>query len=120
MQDFDVNLNKGANILFISPCLPYPLDNGLKIRAFHTIKELLSKGHKVTLLCFTKENDKEHLQNLKKNLDIQIVNVKLKEELYGISHIFYTIFSRYPFYMKSLFKKEFKNELKSLIQDRSY
>lgn len=40
------------NILTISPYLPYPLNQGGKIRVFNTIK-YLSRRHKVTLACLS-------------------------------------------------------------------
>lgn len=40
------------NILFLSNLLPYPLDNGGKIKTYTTLKALKDAGHKVDLFCF--------------------------------------------------------------------
>lgn len=38
-------------LLFLSHCLPFPVDEGVKIRTFHILK-LLSREYEVTALCF--------------------------------------------------------------------
>ena len=43
------------NILFLTNLLPYPLDNGGKIKTYTTLKSLKDAGHHIDLLCF-KEN----------------------------------------------------------------
>jgi glycosyltransferase involved in cell wall biosynthesis len=43
-------------ILFLTQLLPYPLDAGAKIRAFHSL-QWLSKEHQITLLTFTRKED---------------------------------------------------------------
>ena len=40
------------NILVISPFLPYPLDQGGKIRVFNLVKHL-SRNHSITLACLS-------------------------------------------------------------------
>lgn len=108
------------NVLFISPLLPYPLDDGLKIRAFYTINEFLKRGHKVTLLCFSPDDD-NYVLDLKKKLNITIHVVKKDVPgFYYFYHIIYSLFSRYPFYMKSMFEPEFKEKLKLLISNNSF
>ena len=42
------------NLLIISPFLPYPLDQGGKIRVFNLVKHL-SRKHRVTLACLSSE-----------------------------------------------------------------
>ena len=39
-------------ILFLTNLLPYPLDNGGKIKTFSTLKALSIMGNSVDLLCF--------------------------------------------------------------------
>lgn len=40
------------NILFLTNLLPYPLDNGGKIKTYTTLQALKNAGHKVDLVCF--------------------------------------------------------------------
>lgn len=108
-------------ILFISLCLPYPLNDGLRIRAFYTIKELLKRNYDVTLLCFAQDEDKKNIQDLKVELDINITTVKLKDLRFkSFAHIFYSTFSIYPFYMKSVYTKQFRAELKSVLSNQKF
>ena len=54
-------------ILFLTNLLPYPLDNGGKIKTFSTLKALSIMGNSVDLLCFSEnsENDSGNVQKLK-------------------------------------------------------
>lgn len=114
MIKFD-KAGKNTKILFICPFIPYPLDDGLKIRAFHTIKELLNEGHEITLACFTKENDANNIKNLKKEINIDLFNVPFDLKYFNtVSHIYYSLFSKYPFYIISMYKTEFKKMIKTL------
>lgn len=46
-----------SKILFMTQVLPYPLHSGAKIRAYYVLR-YLSQHHEVTLLSFTREDDK--------------------------------------------------------------
>ncbi len=73
------------------------------------------------MLCFLKDFEQENIKSIKDELKIDLVYVKCKNfRFYSFSHIFYSIFSRYPFYMKQFFKKEFENKLKSVLTDFSF
>jgi glycosyltransferase involved in cell wall biosynthesis len=56
-----------ARILFLSQVLPYPLDAGPKVRAYHMLRHL-SQHHEVTLVSFVRLDDTpqaiEHLQDI--------------------------------------------------------
>jgi len=45
-----------ARILFLTQVLPYPLDSGAKVRAYHMLRQL-SRRHQVTLVSFTRGDD---------------------------------------------------------------
>lgn len=108
-------------LLFISPCLPYPLDDGIKIRAFYTIKELVKRDYNITLICFANEYDDENLTNLKRELNINIITVKWNDfRFYIFSRIFYTLFSKYPMHIKLWYKKAFEVKLNCLLKKHSY
>src|SRR4051812_2506920 len=55
------------NILFLTQVLPYPLDAGPKVRAYHVLQQL-AQSHEVTLATFVRGNDppdaKRHLEGL--------------------------------------------------------
>jgi len=55
------------NILFLSPIVPYPLVDGDRQRAYHLLRHLARRGHRVHLLCFLRgPEETKNLQLLKK------------------------------------------------------
>lgn len=58
--------------LFLTQVLPYPLDAGPKTRAYYVLRYLADAGHEVTLLSFTRANDRpefiEHLASFCANV----------------------------------------------------
>lgn len=56
-----------ARILLLTQVLPYPLDAGPKVRAYHMLRHL-SKNHQVTLVSFTRPDDTldalQHLEHI--------------------------------------------------------
>lgn len=54
-------------ILFLTQVLPYPLDSGAKVRAYHVLQYLTSR-HQVTLVSFSRDSDSaaaiDHLREL--------------------------------------------------------
>lgn len=56
-----------SRILFLTQVLPYPLDAGPKVRAYHMVRHLATQ-HAVTLVSFVRSDDRaayvEHLRNL--------------------------------------------------------
>jgi polysaccharide biosynthesis protein PslH len=114
LQNNDKNF-QCHKILFISSCFPYPLDDGMKIRAFHTIRQLVKAGYDVTLICFLKKIDEKNVEKLKHNLNINIVSCLLDEVPTPISRVFYTLFSKNPFYVNFFYKDNFKKKVKQLL-----
>lgn len=113
-------MDKKIRILVLTPYLPYPLNDGLKLRAFHTLKQLLNRGYEVKLLSFVEDGYREDVQGLRKALDIEVDGIQLKKSAYLFSHVFYSLFSKYPFYMRYMQDDEFKAKLESLIQSDSF
>ncbi len=53
------------DILFLTQVLPYPLDAGPKVRAYHMLRHLASQ-HRVTLVSFVRPDDRpEHIEHLR-------------------------------------------------------
>ena len=61
-------------VLFLTNLLPYPLDNGGKIKTFTTLKALKKAGHDIDLLCFKEYHGEHPLDN-----EIQSVCSSVKE-----------------------------------------
>jgi glycosyltransferase involved in cell wall biosynthesis len=64
-------------ILFLTQIVPYPLDAGPKVRAYHVLQQLAAR-HQVTLVCFGRQNDSpsaiDHLRTLCN--DVHVVPLK--------------------------------------------
>lgn len=116
-----MDINKHYKILFLSPVLPYPLDDGMKIRSFHTINQLLKKGYEVTVICFLNgKKDKHNLEILRKVLNIDIRGINIKISLNSLNRIFYSFFSKYPFYMKLYYRKNYNMQLNELLSTLNF
>ena len=65
--DMDEYVEAQYKILYLSQLIPYPPDAGPKVRAYYTLRRL-SQRHAVTLLAFSRPDDKpesiEHLKEL--------------------------------------------------------
>src|SRR5574337_396095 len=42
------------DVLYVAHCVPWPPDNGQRIRAFHTLRRL-ARHHRVHLACFARD-----------------------------------------------------------------
>ena len=76
------------NILLLSPFLPYPLDQGGKIRVFNIIKNL-SRSHKVTLAAIVDHDDAVDLAPLKALCD-EVILVERPARLWPDRFAFFT------------------------------
>jgi glycosyltransferase involved in cell wall biosynthesis len=57
--------HRTLNILFLTQVLPYPLDAGPKVRAYHMLRHL-SQQHQVTLVSFVRPDDRpEYVAHLR-------------------------------------------------------
>lgn len=85
-------------ILFLTQVLPYPLDAGPKVRAYHVLRYLASLGHEVTLLSFVRDTDSdsalEHLRAF--CFEIQTVPIKRSNIRDGVVLI-RSLLSKMPF-----------------------
>ncbi len=102
------------NILFVSPYIPYPLNNGGRIRSFNLIKKL-SQEHNVTLTCLNKELPENEVVNVKENfLALGVKEIQIfRAEIYDFSFIFFV----YPsFLLKKYFSKSLKRYVNQNIE----
>ena len=93
-------------ILFLTPYVPYPLNNGGLIRVHHMMVNLGSK-HEVTAICMEPDNDAQ-AQGIKviedKGISIETVPVasNQKKELKRIYQLF-SLFSTKPYQYKQYY-----------------
>lgn len=90
-------------ILFLTNLLPYPLDNGGKIKTYTTLKALSDAGHDVDLLCFKETQalmDKEEAKLLEICHSVKQVYLPLTtadHKNYMIKMVAKSLFSILPF-----------------------
>lgn len=114
------------NILFLTNLLPYPMDNGGKIKTYTTLQALHNGGHNVDLVCFkenAQENEEFNKQILKLCRSVKQVELKLttaENKMYMIATAFKSLFSRYSFGVYKYRSKEMNNILTELLYSNKY
>lgn len=114
------------NILFLTNLLPFPLDNGGKIKTYTTLKALAEAGHYIDLVCFNESEciDEENELELKK-LCRQVEQVQLKLTTsnhmgYMIKVAFKSLFSQYSFGVYKYRSEEMYRLLDRLLKENTY
>lgn len=103
-------------ILFFTYDLPYPLDSGGKIRAYHLLWGL-SKNHQITLFSFYRKGRQlQYLDEIKKLCH----KVKLfkRRKLFSPLNLFFLPF--FPFPAALYYSPKIKRELKKELQREKY
>lgn len=102
-------------ILFITNLLPYPLDNGGKIKTYNVIKSL-SKENIVDMICFYEdENILNYMSELNEFLNKiyafpkRLTTRKNKKEMFFKAIL--SIFSKYPYSVYKYDEKDVRNKL---------
>jgi len=110
------------NILFISHCLPYPPDDGNKLRAYYALNEMRKHGNSITLCCFTMKEDNKYIKNLQgKWKDVKVVPFEFRKKLnFYIYAFILTIFTKYPFSVSYYQDRLFKKGLRRLVANNKY
>jgi len=112
--------HRHREVLFVSPFVPYPLDDGLKIRAYNSIKQLLRVGYNVTLLCYAGSVSSE-TDELGNQLGIRIVPVPFRDGLgFFLDHAVSLVRSMNPYIIHHYQRKELTKRLSDLIEHSSF
>lgn len=111
-------------ILFITNLLPYPFDNGGKIKTYNTLK-ILSKSNEIDLMCFYEDEEdlvkKDHLYRFCKNIDcIKKPIITSKNINYMLKLAIKNLFSKIPLVAYKYMDKKFENILISKIDKNNY
>lgn len=107
-------------ILFLTQLLPYPIDNGGKIKTLAILKTFKNLGHQVFLACFVDKKEGLKYQKELKNICYQIkvfyhpVVTKSNKQL--LLKAFLSLFSLKPFAVFKYYKKEMKEFLKKTVK----
>lgn len=111
-------------ILIVSPNLPYPPDDGGRIRIFNLVK-FLSISHEVTLLCFAWEHTGELKSiNEMRRFCKKVVPVPRKLDaktkiIVRLKHLL-NLFSCTPWMVEFLETREMKDKLKGLLKEEKF
>lgn len=111
-------------ILFLTNLIPYPLDNGGKIKSYNTVKAL-SQNYSIDMICFCNEEyEKKHIKNISEIVDeIEVIpktvirSASLKVFLYDYIK---SLFSLKPYNIYKFFDKRFKKALIKKLKENEY
>ena len=102
-------------ILYLTSRLPWPLDKGDKLRAYHQIRQL-SEHHEVYLFSLTDKNpsseDLEELRAITK--DVKVFKLKTRVRLI---RLLFALVSRRPFQLHWFYQRSAQKMLSRWIQD---
>lgn len=105
-------------ILFLTYDLPFPLDQGGKIRSYHLLKNL-SKNHQITLFSFfRRENQKQYLQDLQPFCQKICTFKRIK--VFSPHHLALSFIPKLPFPIALYWSPQLKNQLCQEIKNSSY
>jgi sugar transferase (PEP-CTERM/EpsH1 system associated) len=95
--------------------IPYPLEKGDKLRAYHQIK-LLAEKHEVFLCCLNdaevNQTDIDHLKSFCSQVEV----VQLNKALIRLN-LFFTLFSNKPFQVRYFYQRGAHKKVSKLIQN---
>jgi glycosyltransferase involved in cell wall biosynthesis len=80
-------------ILFLTQVMPFPLDAGPKVRAYHVLRYLAEAGHRIHLLSFSRPGESEQLiqplRRLCTSIDrVPLVRSRLRDVRDGVRSVF--------------------------------
>lgn len=113
-------------ILFLTNLLPYPLDNGGKIKTYTTLSSIKDEDTSIDLLCFSedKESDENHAVEIKSLCsNVYIVPSRLTTALnqrYMLGVALKSLFSKYSFGTYKYFSKEMNETIIELNKLNEY
>ena len=113
-----------SKYLFLTNLLPYPTDNGGKIKTMNTLV-LLKEMYDIDLVCFVEDDkDRSAIFNLEKiGIRVFCVKKKLRYHAHFIStirEVIGSLFSKLPYIIRKYESKEMRYLLKKLIRETQY
>lgn len=113
-------------ILFLTNLLPYPLDNGGKIKTYTTLNALYKAGYDIDLVCFTEDikiNDiyLNIVAKLCNSISISYLKLTSSEhKCYMIKKAIESIFSKYSFGVYKYKSKKMIKILNNIDKNKKY
>ena len=112
-------------ILFLTNLLPYPLDNGGKIKTYTTLKALKNAKHSIDLICFYETEDALRYENELADICDRIYQVPLRlttalNPRYMMLKAAQSMLSPYPFSIYKYLSHNFTKILNDLKEKNEY
>lgn len=114
------------DILFLTNLLPFPLDNGGKIKTYTTLTTLARAGHKIDLVCFTEteepsKKDEMELLNFCRSIKQVYLKLTTAENMpYMMGVAAKSLLSQYSFGLYKFLSDNMKKVLLKLCENNEY
>lgn len=111
-------------LLFLTTELPYPLDNGGKIRTYNMIKGLSSE-YQIDVICFSEINNNENSINALKKIcsDVYVFDklyTNSKSKINLMKNIIFAMIKKSPFIINKFADNRYTNIVKKLLTENKY
>lgn len=110
-------------ILFIVPNVPYPLDNGGRIRVYKLMESLAERGHTIDLLTFDRwETGPENaaaMQKICRHVNVIPLLERQRHENKRKSQLL-SLFQRTSYQYAALYSEKMQEALDRIVQEREY
>lgn len=106
------------DFLVLAGRIPFPLDDGWKIRTFHLLKALVETGANVDVLVFDetgRSNDYPELKRLCRDFVVIPRNKK-----YSLADLLFGVVNKVPFSVLNYFDENFLKEFERLVSNNDY
>ena len=112
-------------ILFLTNLLPYPLDNGGKIKTYTTLKALHENGHEIDLISFYEdEEDVKYIGKMQELCqNVKVIKLKLTtatNKAYMLKQAIKSLFSKYSFGVYKYYSKMMTETLNHIGREQKY
>lgn len=113
-------------ILFLTNLLPYPLDNGGKIKTYTTLYALSKAGHEIDLVCFSEKKDPDtscqrEIENLCASVNQVYLKLTTAENMgYMMKLALKSLFSMYSFGLYKYQSSKMQDVLQYLCGEHVY
>lgn len=106
-------------ILFITGRLPFPLDDGWKIRTYHLIKGMVNSGYKVDLLSYVSEDEDSKAIEAMRNICNSVFAV-IRAKHYSVADLLKGLVTSIPFSVYNYHTCQMAKAVVEIIKDNNY
>jgi glycosyltransferase involved in cell wall biosynthesis len=107
------------HILFLTQIIPYPPDAGPKVKTWHVLRYLASKGYRVTLASFVRPEEEEHVDAIREVCQ-EVYTVPIhRSKVMDISYWVRSHFSGRPFLIERDDLAEMRDLVKQILKQEA-